>query len=131
MRDSRQWSFVADMNHTGSITISDVWLWIKWLYFYPGDLLIESVNFAINKTPEVARFFENTYISYSHVLAGVISFIVWCFLLFFVLYAYVRAEEILYRIRFNPNPRSRWYRFWHYSNHLFNGLWGKQPRNKD
>jgi len=34
MYDLRQWSFVADMNYSGSITISDVWLWIKSGYIF-------------------------------------------------------------------------------------------------
>lgn len=74
MYDPRQWSFVADMNHSGSITISDVWLWVKWLYFYPGDGF---VYFLINKTPAIGNFFEFTYSSYGGVFSGIISFFIW------------------------------------------------------
>lgn len=36
----RMWAFHADMNGDGIVNIADVWLWIKWLYLYPGDWLI-------------------------------------------------------------------------------------------
>lgn len=36
----RDWDFVADMNRDGFITISDVWLWCKWLFSYPGDAVL-------------------------------------------------------------------------------------------
>jgi hypothetical protein len=35
----RIWQFAADMNGDGVVTISDVWLWFKWLYFYPAPNL--------------------------------------------------------------------------------------------
>lgn len=74
MYDPRQWSFVADMNYSGSITISDVWLWFKWLYFYPGDGFI---YFLINGVSDIGRFLEITYSDYGGMLSGVVSFIVW------------------------------------------------------
>ena len=74
MYDPRQWSFVTDMNYSGSVTISDVWLWFKWLYFYPGDGL---VYFLVNGAPKIGQFLEITYSSYGGVLSGVVSFIVW------------------------------------------------------
>lgn len=74
MFDPRQWNFVADMNYSGSVTISDVWLWFKWLYFYPGDGL---VYFLVNKIPDIGRFFEITNSSYGGILSGVVSFFVW------------------------------------------------------
>ena len=74
MFDSRQWSFIADMNYSGSITIYDVWSWFKWLYFYPGDGF---VYFLVNKFPGIGQFFEITYSSYGGVLSGVVSFFVW------------------------------------------------------
>jgi len=33
--NNRQWSFTADMNLDGVVTISDSWLWFKWIFFYP------------------------------------------------------------------------------------------------
>ena len=76
MIDPRQWTFVADMNANGSVTISDVWLWVKWLYFYPGDGL---VYFFVNEVPKIGQFFEITYNSYNGVFSGIISFLFWFF----------------------------------------------------
>ena len=44
----RVWKFVADMSHDGSVSIRDVWLWAKWLYFYPGDLFIQIFMYPEN-----------------------------------------------------------------------------------
>ena len=72
--DPRQWSFVADMNYNGLVTISDVWLWFKWLYFYPGDLFI---YLSVNSFPSFASFFEISYNDYSGFLSGVVSFVLY------------------------------------------------------
>ena len=72
--DSRDWFFIADMDHNYSITISDVWLWFQWLYFYPGDAFI---YFIINKVTPLSNFFEITYNNYGGFLSGFISFIFW------------------------------------------------------
>ena len=72
MDDPRLWSFVADMNFDGSISISDVWLWIKWLYFYPGDGL---VYLLLNKAPSIASFFEMAISSYGGVFSGIVSLV--------------------------------------------------------
>jgi len=68
----RQWQFVADMNGDGLITISDVGLWFKWLYFWPGDAVI----YALMETP-LGRFFEVSPASYSGAASGIISLFVW------------------------------------------------------
>ncbi len=85
MFDPRQWTFVADMNYSGSITISDVWLWFKWLYFYPGD---GSVYFLVNVVPGFGQFLEITYNSYGGILSGIISFFGW------IIFAFVIIETI-------------------------------------
>jgi hypothetical protein len=36
----RLWEFREDMNGDGAVTISDVALWLKWIFFYPGDLIV-------------------------------------------------------------------------------------------
>ena len=78
MYDLRQWSFVADMNYSGSVTISDIWLWFKWIYFYPGDGV---VYFFVKMAPDIGRFLEMTYGDYGGLFSGVISFFLWvCFL---------------------------------------------------
>lgn len=69
----RLWSFQADMNWDGVVTISDIWLWFKWLYFYPGDGLLH----IIISWPSVATFFELSVNDFGGGFSGVISFIVW------------------------------------------------------
>lgn len=76
--DPRQWSFIADMNYSGSITISDLWLWFKWLYFFPGDGVF---YFVIHKLPGMAAFFEITFDNYGGIFSGIISFVVWLLLI--------------------------------------------------
>lgn len=78
MYDFRQWKFAADMNQSGSITISDIWLWFQWLYFYPGDGV---VYFLIYKASSIGAFLEMTPDSYGGVFSGIISFVVWCLVL--------------------------------------------------
>lgn len=82
MTDSRIWNFVADMNHSGSVTISDVWLWVGWLFFYPGDF---AVSLLISELPRVALFFEITYESYGGFLSGAISAWFWLFIPFVII----------------------------------------------
>lgn len=84
MYDSRQWGFIADMNFSGAVTISDVWLWIKWLYFYPGDLM---VSFFVNKAPSLGQFFEITYQNYGGIFSGIFSFFAWIFIFMIILFS--------------------------------------------
>src|SRR5712675_1416458 len=35
-----RWIFLADMNRDGYVTISDFWLWIKWVFYAPGDWIL-------------------------------------------------------------------------------------------
>ena len=74
MVDPRQWIFVADTNQRGAVTISDVWLWFKWLFFNPGDMFIQSF---IKDYPRIAQFFEFTYDDYGGVLSGMVSVVAW------------------------------------------------------
>ena len=78
----RLWKFVEDMNYDGFFTSSDVWLWIKWLFFYPGDLILLTV---IKAFPELAQFLELGPDNYSGKLSGLISVFAWIFV-FLVLY---------------------------------------------
>ena len=70
----RQWKFVADMNRSETVTVSDVWLWIEWLYFWPGDGLI---YLAITKAPVLAKFFELSAGKFSGPLSLFLSFGLW------------------------------------------------------
>ena len=72
----RQWTFVSDMNYDGAITISDIWLWVKWLYFYPGDGFFYVL---LHKMIDIANFLEITYSDYGGLLSGIISFYFWIF----------------------------------------------------
>ncbi|HVY07990.1 MAG TPA: hypothetical protein VHB46_18585 [Burkholderiales bacterium] len=81
MNVARQWEFVADMNHSGDITISDVWLWIKWIYFWPGDALIYVL---LQKAPELAAFLELSTKQFGGPLSLFLSFALW--VLFVVLF---------------------------------------------
>ena len=58
---ARQWKWVADMNADGIVTISDVWLWIEWLFYWPGDGFI---YILIHKFSTFAQFFELTSADY-------------------------------------------------------------------
>lgn len=73
----RQWSFVADMNGSGSVTISDAVLWFKWFYFYPGDLIMYGL---MQHFPSVAIFLEINPDSYGGLISGLISLAFFVFL---------------------------------------------------
>jgi hypothetical protein len=50
------------------------WLWLKWLYFYPGDFILGALSAL---APEVGKFFEFSPEIYGGVLSGVISGVAW------------------------------------------------------
>lgn len=70
----RNWRFVVDMNGDGAVTISDVWLWVKWLYIYPGDGVL---HLLATNLPSVAKFFEVSSASYGSSISGFLSFFIW------------------------------------------------------
>ena len=70
----RQWSFIADMNCCGSVTLNDVMLWFKWLYFYPGDLCI---LFLANLTPNISQFLGISLNDFFGWLSGGVSAVFW------------------------------------------------------
>ena len=82
MYDNRQWGFIADMNYSGAITISDIWLWFKWLYFWPGDHIVNMLVESTHIKP-IISFFEITitYDNYGGLFSGIVSFFIWCILL--------------------------------------------------
>ena len=89
MYDLRQWAFVTDMNYSGSVTISDIWLWFKWLYFYPGDGFI---YFLVNKFPALGPFLVITYSNCGGVLSGITSFFVWIIVALIIVGIIEKAE---------------------------------------
>jgi hypothetical protein len=73
MEAARLWVFKADMDFNGLVTISDTWLWFKWLFFYPGDFLI----LAIMKFGDIQTFLELSASTFGNWFSGIISFIFW------------------------------------------------------
>jgi hypothetical protein len=71
---TRQWAFILDMNRDGAVNISDVGLWMKWLFFYPGDLIHSAL---ITLAPGVARLLGLSPESYGGWGAGLLSAYVW------------------------------------------------------
>lgn len=64
-----RWQFQTDPNFDGVLSISDVWLWIKWFYFAPGDLII----FLISKVEPLRIFFELSPQSYGNWFSAVVG----------------------------------------------------------
>jgi hypothetical protein len=74
LNGSRRWEFVADMTGNGTVTVSDFWQWIEWLYFWPGDGLMYLV---MKYVPAVGAFLELTPGRYGGPLSLFISFGLW------------------------------------------------------
>ena len=87
--DPRQWQFISDVNHSGSTTIADAWLWLKWLFFYPGDGLF---YLLIYKFPSVAKFFN----IYTDNYGGAASFIMSCILWVAAIYIFAACKEAIF-----------------------------------
>ena len=66
----------SDMNGDGVQTISDLWLWVKGLYFWPGNWLIEQLA----RNPKMMEFFELNWQSCGGWLSLAISTLCWVFL---------------------------------------------------
>lgn len=64
---------VADMNADGVVTISDVGLWMKWVFFWPGDTAVQLIG-----PTAVGRFLEITEASLGGWGTGILSLAVWC-----------------------------------------------------
>jgi hypothetical protein len=62
----------SDMNLDGIVTISDVGLWAKWLYFLPGDM----AALVLLDTP-VGDFFEISITSLEGIGSGALFFCFW------------------------------------------------------
>jgi hypothetical protein len=35
-----RWQIAWDMNGDGAVTVSDAWIWLKWIFCAPGDFLL-------------------------------------------------------------------------------------------
>ena len=74
---SRIWSFTADMNFDGLVTISDIGLWVNWIFTYPGDWVILKLSHN-----SIGRFFEFSAADYGGVFSFLISLFVFSMIFF-------------------------------------------------
>lgn len=73
-----RWRWAQDLNGDGRITISEVWAWLGWLYYYPGDAMVNVYNGFLQS--DLAKFFEMTPGFYGGRLSWWTSLAVWGFL---------------------------------------------------
>jgi hypothetical protein len=52
---NERWRFAWDMNGDGVTTISDTLLWLKWLFFAPGDWVLLMI---MQHAPNIGVYFE-------------------------------------------------------------------------
>ncbi len=83
----RQWRFQKDMNGDGKITIRDVPLWIGWLFYYPGDTVLDYLLYY--PAGKLSEFFELNPNHYGGGVSFIISLAFW--LLIFVLLIIIMA----------------------------------------
>lgn len=65
-----------DANGDGIITISDIWLLVKWLACIPGNSFLDAIT---TYTPRVATFFEVSDLYQYNSFAWIFSAVVWVF----------------------------------------------------
>ena len=86
------WEMIrADMNYDGLVTISDIWLWVKWLFFLPGDSAIWLVT---DRASEFAIFLELSAADYGGWLSGFLSVIGWLLALMLIAVPQIIAELV-------------------------------------
>lgn len=71
----REWSFFADRNFDGIVTISDIWLWWKWIFYYPGDFVIHELTSP--RRSGIAEFFELSSRDFGQNTSLILSLIAW------------------------------------------------------
>ncbi len=89
---SRIWSFTADMNFDGLVTISDIGLWVNWIFTYPGDWVILKLSHN-----SIGRFFEFSTADYG----GFLSF--WISIFVFIALPFMASAFLVGREEFNEN----------------------------
>jgi hypothetical protein len=77
MKDTRQWEFVADMNFDGFVTISDIGLWVNWIFTYPGDWVVLKLTHN-----SIGRFLEFSAADYGGVFSFLISLLFFAMIFF-------------------------------------------------
>lgn len=71
---TERWSLLLDMNRDGIFTISDIWSWVSYGFFAPGDGLI---FLLLDIFPDGAAFLEYSVTDYGGISSGIISFVAW------------------------------------------------------
>ena len=84
--------FASDMNADGTITISDVVLWLEHAYFLPGDSLLWFLDSYLRP---VARFLELSAASYGGLFSGVVSGLGWLLILLVVGVVHDRTVRVV------------------------------------
>lgn len=82
--DNRFLFFAPDINLDGKFTISDVTIWSKWIFFYPGDFL---AYLLITKWKPVSKFLEISKIPREGWGSGIISLVFWYILIIYFFWA--------------------------------------------
>jgi hypothetical protein len=69
---SSRWTWKRDINDDGKVTISDVVGWVKWVFYYPGDWVIDKL---LKQNGKAAAFLELTPDSYGGRISLIISLV--------------------------------------------------------
>ena len=67
------WRPRLDFNGDGAFTITDVFYWLRWLFFVPGNTMIA----AFMQFPAMAHFFEISRASYDAIGAFIMTSVYW------------------------------------------------------
>ncbi len=71
--EAERWHLYFDMNRNGLFTISDVLRWFVWLFYFPGDFILQILMEA-----HITRvFFELSAESYGNIGSLLLSVICW------------------------------------------------------
>ena len=79
-----RWHFRPDMNADGVVTISDAWIWLKWVFMAPGDFALLA---AMKWVKPLAHFLEITPASLFGWWSALLSWFLW-----FACYEIMKAE---------------------------------------
>jgi hypothetical protein len=71
---SARWQTAWDMNHDGSVNLTDVWLFLRWVFFAPGDFVLLAL--MLYTTGFAALVGIGTQMLFGAV-SGAISAVVW------------------------------------------------------
>lgn len=68
-----RWVIATDMNCDGAVTISDVALWVSWLFYLPGDGFL----WLLMQYPEAVVFLELMPSAYGEWISAILSVMGW------------------------------------------------------